>query len=119
MAKFLANENVPASAVHAARLAGYDISWIAELSPGIDDEQVLAVSVAEGRVLVTFDKDFGHLAFRQGQQASSGILLLRPKLRSPDYLATFLVAVLAQAIDWESHFSVATEAGVRVVRLPG
>jgi hypothetical protein len=46
MAKFLANENVPAEAVEAARQAGHDLSWIAELSPGADNDAVLAVALA-------------------------------------------------------------------------
>lgn len=87
MGKFLANENVPSIAVEAARLAGHDLCWIAESSPGADDEAVLVQSIAEGRVLLTFDKDFGKLAFRLGRQASCGIILLRPRLRSPEYLA--------------------------------
>ncbi len=56
MAKFLANENVPGEVVEAARLAGHDLAWIAELSPGADDDDVLATALAQSRVLVTFDK---------------------------------------------------------------
>ena len=78
MAKFLANENVPSEVVEAARQAGHDLAWIVELSPGADDEAVLAASLAESRVLVTFDKDFGEMAFRQGNDATCGVILLRP-----------------------------------------
>jgi len=48
--------------------------------------------------LVTFDKDFGEMAFRQGKTATAGVILLRPRLRSPDYLARFTATVLGQAI---------------------
>jgi hypothetical protein len=44
MPKFLADENVPGDAVEAARAAGYDLAWIKELSPGADDDTVLATS---------------------------------------------------------------------------
>jgi predicted nuclease of predicted toxin-antitoxin system len=63
MSKFLANENVPGDVVEAARQAGYDLAWIAESSPGANHETVLAIAVADGRVLLTFDKDFGEIAF--------------------------------------------------------
>ena len=71
MAAFLANENVPGDAVAAARKAGHDVTWIKEVLPGASDEAVLDRSVAEHRVLVTFDKDFGELAFRRGRAASA------------------------------------------------
>jgi predicted nuclease of predicted toxin-antitoxin system len=59
MANFLANENVPGEVVDAVRRAGHDMTWVSELSPGAGDDDVLAMSLAESRILVTFDKDFG------------------------------------------------------------
>jgi predicted nuclease of predicted toxin-antitoxin system len=117
MPKFLADENVPGDAVSAARSAGHDLAWIRELSPGAHDDAVRDKSLAEGRVLVTFDKGFGEMAFRHGKSASCGVVLLRPRLRSPDYLARFLVAVLAQTVTWEGNFAVAREGKLRVVPL--
>ena len=64
-------------------MAGYDREWIKELSPSADDDAVLSRSLADGRVLVTFDKDFGEIAFRHGKTASCGVVLLHPRLRSP------------------------------------
>src|SRR6266851_3271141 len=119
MSKFLANENVPAEAVELARRGGIDLAWIKEITPGADDDRVLTLSLTENRVLVTFDKDFGEMAFHQGKQASCGVILLRPRLRSPTHLAQFLVGVLNQAITWEGHLSVAREGRLRVVALPG
>jgi predicted nuclease of predicted toxin-antitoxin system len=118
MAKFLANENVPSRVVESLRSAGHDVHWVSETTPGASDEAVLNAANAERRVLLTFDKDFGELAFRLGIRSTCGIILLRPRLKSPDYLARFVVDVLAQSIDWEDHFSVAEEGQVRVVPLP-
>lgn len=118
MSKYLANENVSQDAVTAARRAGHEMAWIKEISPGANDDSVLARSVAEQRVLVTFDKDFGEMTFRRGKAASSGIILMRPRLRSRQYVATFVLAVLAQPVVWEGHFSVAQEGKLRVVPLP-
>jgi len=118
MAAFLANENVPGDAVAAARKAGHDVTWIKEVLPGASDEAVLDRSVAEHRVLVTFDKDFGELAFRRGRAASCGVILMRPRLRSPQYMASFVLEVLAQPVAWAGHFSVAREGKLRVLPLP-
>ncbi len=117
-AKFLANENVPGDAVQAARQEGIDLAWVKEIAAGADDDTVLAMSVAENRVLVTFDKDFGEIAFRQGRDATCGIILLRPRLHSATFLARFLMSVLSQQIDWTNHFAVAQESSIRVIPLP-
>jgi hypothetical protein len=118
MARFLANENVPGEVVEAARQAGHDLAWITELSAGADDDAVLSLPLAEKRVLVTLDKDFGEMAFRQGKDASCGVILLPPRLREPDYVVQFMLAVLAQQVPWEGRFSVAQEGKLRVVPLP-
>lgn len=118
MASLLANENVAKEIVLALRADGHDVAWIRELAPGSPDDAVLARALAEARVLLTFDKDFGELAFRLGQAATRGVVLLRPRLRSPDYLVRFVRAVFAQGHAWEGHFAVAEEGRVRLVPLP-
>jgi predicted nuclease of predicted toxin-antitoxin system len=75
--KLLANENIPRLAVEALRVAGHDVAWIAERSPSVADEDVLALAVMESRVLLTFDKDFGELAFSRGLPSDCGVVLLR------------------------------------------
>ncbi len=118
MSKFLANENVPAETVNAARVAGHDVTWVAESAPGATDDAVLQLALTEGRVIVTFDKDFGEMAFRLGRKMTCGLILLRPRLKSPDHLAVFTTTVLSQQIVWEGQFSVAREERVRVIPLP-
>jgi len=118
MAKFLANENVPGLTVEAARQAGLDMAWVKEQAAGADDEAVMALALAEGRVLVTFDKDFGQLAYRRGQDASCGVVLLRPRMRSPRRVCEFAIKVLSQEMEWKGHFCVAREGQLRVALLP-
>ena len=118
MLKLLANENVPAEVVMALRADGHDVAGIQEAGSGSADEIVLALAVAESRVLLTFDKDFGELAFRLGRPATVGVILLRPRLRSPEYLIRFARAVIAQGRAWEGHFAVAVEGRLRLVPLP-
>jgi hypothetical protein len=45
--RVLANENFPAVAVDALRLAGHDVIWIRTVSPGISDREVLARDIAD------------------------------------------------------------------------
>jgi predicted nuclease of predicted toxin-antitoxin system len=117
--RLLANENVPAPAVEALTAAGHDVVWIRTASPGVTDRVVLERAVAEQRVLLTFDKDFGELAFRFGLPAICGVVLFRIRLRSPQDVARFAVATLGRDWDWVGHFSVVEEGRVRSLPLPG
>ena len=42
--------------------AGHDVLWTGDWSKDPGDDEILARAYAEGRVLVTLDKDFGELA---------------------------------------------------------
>jgi hypothetical protein len=118
MTRFLADENVPPGVVETIRQHGMDVTWVKEIAPGVDDDSVLGLAYSEGRVLITFDKDFGDMAFHRGKTSVAGVLLLRPRLRGPEYLAGFVAAVLAQPIVWAGHFCVAREGRMRVVPMP-
>jgi hypothetical protein len=72
--RILADENFPGDAVTALRERGHDVAWVRSDAPGSSDAQVIARAQVEGRVLITFDKDFGELTFRVGLLASSGIV---------------------------------------------
>lgn len=114
----LANENVPGAAVVALREQGHDAAWVREDSPGSSDRQVLEQAQREGRVLVTFDKDFGELAFRQGVAASAGIVLFRITLSSPEHAARSAVAAFASGTKWIGHFAVVEDDRIRLRPLP-
>ena len=92
----LANENFFADAVSALRDHGHDVAWIRTDSPGISDEEVLARAQREDRILVTFDKDFGELAFRLKLPSLSGIILFRTSLSSAKQSAQTVVEALCQ-----------------------
>ena len=70
------DESVERPVVERLRLDGHDVVYVAELAPSIVDEEVLRQANARGAVLVTADKDFGALVFRQGL-VHSGVVLLR------------------------------------------
>jgi predicted nuclease of predicted toxin-antitoxin system len=116
--KLLANENFPADAVVAPRAAGNDVGWIRADSPGVADPVVLARAVSEGRVLVTFDKDFGDLAFHAGLPTGCGIILFRLRAGTSAELAEKIVFALSQRSDWEGHFAVVEPGKVRLRPLP-
>jgi predicted nuclease of predicted toxin-antitoxin system len=72
----VADENVDAPIVATLRAAGHRIVYVQELDPGIDDDQVLDLANRSGALLLTSDKDFGELVFRQGL-VHAGVILYR------------------------------------------
>jgi predicted nuclease of predicted toxin-antitoxin system len=74
--RLLADENIAAPLVHALRSAGHDVTYVAELAPGLTDDAVLSLARQESRLLLTEDRDFGELVFRL-MKNPPGIILLR------------------------------------------
>ena len=112
--KFLANENVPLDAVTALREKGHDVIWIRTDDPGSCDEDILSRAVDEARVLITFDKDFGKLAFRSHLPAKCGIILFRIPEKSSSYIANIVTTAIESRTDWAGHFTVVEEFRIRM-----
>jgi predicted nuclease of predicted toxin-antitoxin system len=74
--KLLADENVSRELVTLLRSRGYDVLWIREYKRGIDDIAVIELAQEKERILITGDKDFGYLVFRQYKRCH-GLVLLR------------------------------------------
>jgi predicted nuclease of predicted toxin-antitoxin system len=115
---FLANENFPLDAVEALRTAGHDVAWVRADAPGSTDPQGLARAVAEQRILLTFDKDFGDLAFQAGLPPGSGTVLFRLQAGTAAQLEAWAVAAIASRSDWAGHFSVVEPGRIRMRPLP-
>jgi predicted nuclease of predicted toxin-antitoxin system len=116
--RILANENVPGDAISYLRQNGYDVVWVREDLPGSSDIQVLERAQNDNRILITFDKDFGELAFRYQLPASSGIILFRISSPTPEQVALVAVAALDLREDWAGHFSVIEDTRIRMTPLP-
>ena len=114
----LANENCPRGLVEALREDGHNVLWARETLPGTVDEGVLARARREGRILVTFDKDFGELAFRSRLPADSGVVLLRIPPLSEEYVVSKVKEALRTRGDWVGHFSVIEPHRIRMIKLP-
>jgi predicted nuclease of predicted toxin-antitoxin system len=112
--RFLANENFPLDAVEALRQDGHDVTWIRSEFPGISDPEVLSLAQAEERILLTFDKDFGELAFRSNLPVTVGIVLFRIKAPSGAVVAEKVTRAIAMRDDWYGHFSVVEDDKMRM-----
>src|SRR5438552_12308443 len=70
------DEDVPTILVNWLRSLGHDLTLAGEISAGQTDSHWLAFAEQENRVIMTADKDFGDLIFRD-KCNSHGVILLR------------------------------------------
>jgi hypothetical protein len=61
--QFLADESCDFAVVRGLRAAGHDVLAISERARGAADQVVIAMAVAEQRILITEDTDFGQLVY--------------------------------------------------------
>ncbi len=115
----LADEGVDRPIVERLRQDGHSVLYIAEMSPGIDDDVILAQANANNALLLTLDKDFGELVFRQGL-IHAGVVLIRLSGLYPATKAQIVATVLRDH-DTEllDAFSVIAPGSVRIRKRQG
>ena len=117
--RFLANENFPLGSIRGLRDAGHDVAAVGKDSPGAKDAAVLAPAVAETRIILTFDRDYGELIYRVGLPAPPGVVYFRFEPASPDEPAAALLSLLADgSVALECKLTVVEPAHVRQRPLP-
>jgi predicted nuclease of predicted toxin-antitoxin system len=118
--KFFADENVARAIIQWLRQRGHDVLSAAEAGPGEDDAVWLRQAERLERVIVTSDKDFGELIFRD-RLNSHGIVLIRMQRLSLRQRLARLSAVWSTVeANPQGKFIVITEGRVRVrsLKLP-
>jgi predicted nuclease of predicted toxin-antitoxin system len=112
--KILADECVDNGIVVRLRKDGHNVGYVAEMLPGIMDEEVLVLASEDSTLFVTADKDFGELIFRQGY-VKRGIVLYRLAGLSSQDKAEIISAVITEHGDeLLQAFSVISERAVRI-----
>lgn len=113
--KLLIDENISPEITTHLRNIKYDVKSISECCKGYEDEQVVEMAIAEERLIITYDLDFGELYRNFG--ASSVILRLRTKNPSVilKYLVQFLHLLKEQKVDMKNKLAIITEGKVRLI----
>ena len=75
--KFLLDANVGSTIAQALLAAGHDVVRAALAFPDASDDAILATAVAEDRILITGDRDFGRLVFQHGAEQPPAIIYIR------------------------------------------
>jgi len=101
------------AAGRALREAGHDVTYAAEDCAGASDEEAIALAQAEGRLLLTEDKDFGELVFRW-RWPVPGLVLVRIAPERPVLRAERLLAAIERYSDGlKGRYTVIEEARFR------
>lgn len=79
------------------------------------DEAILIQAVAEDRIVITNDKDFGEKVFRDGMPHKGVILLRLDNERSPNKIAILEQLLKNYSDRLEGRFVVVTQSTVRIV----
>lgn len=116
--RILANENFPGPVVRALRELGHDVAWVREFMRGAADGVVLERAQAEQRVLITFDKDFGELAYRYRLPSTCGINLFRLAGSHPETDNARAVAAVTSREDWTGCMAIVHDDRIRLRSLP-
>jgi predicted nuclease of predicted toxin-antitoxin system len=117
--RLLANENVFRTTVSRLRLLGHDVEAVSEILPGAADEVVLQRAAAEGRIVLTFDKDYGELNYRHVAPLPKGVILLRFDPVSTEEVVGFIEMLDSSPdVELEGWFSIVRRDGLRQRRLP-
>lgn len=112
--KILADESIEYEIVRALRAAGHEVADIKEISPGIGDSEVLSLATSSEAILLTNDKDFGELIYRDGL-ISNGVVLLRfGKLEIKERIDLLKTVLEEQEAKLTSSFTVVSDVGVRI-----
>lgn len=114
----LADEGVDRPVVERLRQEGHDVVYVAELSPSITDDEVLQIANDRNALVVTADKDFGEMVFRQGR-VHAGVVLLRLHGLSNAAKADVVAEVFRDRVaDLPGGFSVISPGMVRIRHHP-
>lgn len=112
--RFLVDECTGPAVAQWLRRQDHDVVSIFDEIRGADDREVIQKACEQDRILITNDKDFGELVFRE-RKLHKGVILLRLE----DERAENKIAVLNRLLEryeksLHGHFIVVTETTVRI-----
>ena|SRR2546430_2576494 len=115
--RFLLDENAEARIASYLNSHGHDALRVGQDFPlSIEDAEVLEIAVRESRILITNDRDFGELIYRQQHQHAGVIYLRFPNdANTEEKIRTIEKLLLTHQHQLDKYLTV-TPRGVRVRR---
>lgn len=106
--KFLLDENLSKKLALFLSQMGHAVLRIRKINPGINDYLVLELALSKDSILITADKDFGELVFKE-KLVHCGIILLRIQNESPGNTIKAIQRLILQFNEIKNHFVVISE----------
>lgn len=113
--RFLVDECVGTSVAEFLKLNNHAVFSVFEELRGASDEGLLEKCYSENYILITSDKDFGELIFKN-QKKHKGIILLRCSPNTFEQKITILSKLLSNYSEkLENNFVVVSNENVRII----
>jgi predicted nuclease of predicted toxin-antitoxin system len=114
--RFLVDECTGSKTAEWLRRKNYEVFSVFDEARGMTDDEILTKACAENRILITNDKDFGEMIFRE-QREHHGIIFMR----LDDERAVNKIAILSHLLEnyadkLPEQFVVVTETKVRFAK---
>lgn len=116
--QFVADESCDFAVVRALRAAGFEVWAVAESAPQTSDAEVLDRAAMSDAVVVTEDRDFGRLVFREGKRARGVVLLRYPAGERLEMARRVAALAESDTVDLAGSFVTLTPRGARIRPLP-
>ena len=112
--KLLANENFLLKSILYLRSKGFDILSIGQEIPGLQDHVVLADANEQDRIILTFDRDYGELIFKNKLKVNKGVIYLRLRNYNPEDPGILLEQLLnSKEIVFDHSLTVLDKSSIR------
>lgn len=112
--KILVDVSAGLAIADVLRTLGHDVALVRDRDARMEDVDILAWAVADLRLIVTMDKDFGELVYHAGQP-HAGVLLLRlEEARTPEKERVILEIFRHYADQLPGRFAVYQDSRLRI-----
>lgn len=102
--KFITDENLGIQIPEYLKSLGYDVISVIEVALSRPDTDILSLANQENRILLTTDKDFGELVFKE-KLIHSGVILLRLKDESVENKKKVILRELKSGKNFGGRFT--------------
>ncbi len=117
--RFLADESCDFIIVRALREIGHDVLAVSDVSPRVEDSEVIELGLKERRILLTEDKDFGQLVYAHGQK-TLGVIFMRFPFSARQQVSQQVSKLVKQKGESLTGCFVTVQPGrIRISHIPG